>query len=93
MIDFSVVIPTYKHPELARKAIASVLKQQGVTVQIIISDDSDNDEIASLCSSFSRTNLLYRHHEKRGNAVGNWNYGLGFAEGKYIILMHHDEYF
>jgi len=93
MIDFSIVIPTYKHPELARKAIASVLKQQGVTVQIIISDDSDNDEIASLCSSFSRTNLLYRHHEKRGNAVGNWNHGLGFAEGKYIILMHHDEYF
>ena len=46
MIDFSVVIPTYKHPELARKAIASVLEQQGVTVQIIISDDSDNDEIA-----------------------------------------------
>ena len=93
MTDFSIIIPTYNHPDLARNAITSVLKQQGVTVQIIISDDSVNDEIASLCNSFSHENLLYMHHISTHNAAENWNYGLGFATGEYVILMHHDEYF
>ena len=46
MKDFSVVLPTYNHVVLARQAIVSVLRQRHVSIELIVTDDSDDDAIA-----------------------------------------------
>lgn len=40
MIDISVIIPTFRRPALLREAIASALAQEGVSVEIVVVDDS-----------------------------------------------------
>ena len=93
MKDFSVVLPTYNHVALARQAIVSVLRQRHVSIELIVTDDSDDDAIAQLCGDFQAANIRYFKHQRTGNAVENWNAGLQKAQGKYVVLLHHDEAF
>ena len=93
MKDFSVVLPTYNHVALARQAIVSVLRQRHVSIELIVTDDSDDDAIAQLCGEFQSANIRYFKHQHTGNAVENWNAGLQKAQGKYVVLLHHDEAF
>ena len=37
---FSIVIPVFNNLELFRRALESVLQQQGVALEIIVTDDS-----------------------------------------------------
>ena len=39
MIDFSVVIPTYRRNKELAEALASVLRQGGVTFEVLVIDD------------------------------------------------------
>lgn len=71
MKDFSVVLPTYNHVALARQAIVSVLRQRHVSIELIVTDDSDDDAIAQLCGEFQSANIRYFKHQHTGNAVEN----------------------
>ena len=91
MIMFSIVIPTYNQLPLLKRALDSVLHQQGVDYEVIITDDSDNDEIATYINTLANPAIRYFSHNSSGSAADNWNYGLSKAKGNYVILMHHDE--
>jgi glycosyltransferase involved in cell wall biosynthesis len=88
---FSIIIPTYNQLPLLKQALDSVLHQQGVDFEIIIADDSDNDEIATYIDTLDNPTIRYFSHNSNGSAADNWNYGLSKAKGNYVILMHHDE--
>ncbi|WP_197018851.1 glycosyltransferase family 2 protein [Prevotella sp. P6B4] len=87
---FSIVIPTYNHLPLLKRALDSVLQQQDADYEVIVTDDSDNNEISNYIKSIDKP-IRYFRHESSGKAADNWNYGLSKAEGKFVILMHHDE--
>ena len=107
MIDFSIVIPAYNSLTLFSRALESVRRQKGVTMQIIIVDDTDkNSDIEQYVSSLqapapahasqrenadSSPAILYRHNTPPLGAVPNWNSGLNQAEGSFVMLLHHDE--
>lgn len=104
---FSVVIPTYNNAELFQGAIDSVLKQKGINIEIIVSDDSKTDIVELIVHSISekllkeaknidssnsyKKTLHYTRSQNSNGAVDNWNRGLSFAKGNYILLLHHDE--
>jgi glycosyltransferase involved in cell wall biosynthesis len=43
MIDATVVIPTHNRLRLLRAAIASVLNQEAVSLEVVVVDDSSTD--------------------------------------------------
>ena len=47
MITFCIIIPTYNQLPLLKRALESVLHQQGADYEVIVTDDSDNDEICT----------------------------------------------
>ena len=88
---FSIVIPTYNNLELLQRALASALQQQGVEMEVIVTDDSSTSDIADYIASLDDCRLRYCHNQPGLGAVRNWNHGLSMATGQYVILMHHDE--
>ena len=91
----SCVIPCYENLHLFSRCLASVLTQQDIDLEVIVSDDSRSaaiaDYVASLQSSFPK--LHYFPGPRSGNPVDNWNRGLDQAKGRYCVVVHHDEFF
>ena len=91
MAKFSIIIPTYNQLPLLKRALESVLHQQGADYEVIVTDDSDNEDISAHIQSTDNQLIKYFHHKSTGSAADNWNFGLSKAEGQYVIVMHHDE--
>lgn len=58
-IDFSVVIPTFRRPELLAEALASVLRQRDVTLEIIVVDDSPEGSAEHLVKGMADARIKY----------------------------------
>ena len=91
MITFSIIIPTYNQLPLLKRALESVLHQQGADYEVIVTDDSNNEDILTHIQSTDNQLIKYFHHKSTGRAADNWNFGLSKAEVQYVIVMHHDE--
>ncbi len=89
--DFSVVIPAYNSLELFRGALHSVLMQKGVSLSIIVTDDSVHSDIEEYVCQSDLPQVHYLRNKPPKGAVKNWNFGLSKAKGDYTILLHHDE--
>jgi len=91
MNNFCIIIPTYNNLLLTKEAIDSVRCQSVQDFNIIITDDSTNDDIRDYVDSISDQRIRYYANKPSLGAVRNWNKGLELADGKYVILLHHDE--
>jgi glycosyltransferase involved in cell wall biosynthesis len=93
MVDISIVIPTYNNLNLFKQCLASILEQKGVLMEIIVVDDSSSAIIGNYIKKLGDNRIKYFQNIPRKGAVKNWNYGLNLAKGKYITVLHHDEYY
>ena len=57
MITFSIIIPTYNQLPLLKRALESVLHQQGADYEVIVTDDSGNEEIAIYIQSIDNQTI------------------------------------
>lgn len=91
----SVLIPTYNRPHYFKIAIDSVLAQDYPNIEIIITDDSTNDEtysiVAPLITSFS--NIRYYKNNVRLGGVKNFQKSLLQSTGEYINFLMDDDFF
>ena len=70
----SICIPAYKKPEFVIRAIQSIQKQSYKQVEIIISDDSPNEDIKITIQSYiSELNIKYYHNQPALKSPKNWN--------------------
>jgi glycosyltransferase involved in cell wall biosynthesis len=92
--EVSCVIPAYESPDLFARCIQSICMQRDVRTEVIVSDDSRTNRIADHLRGLGRERIPIRRLEgpKSGNPVENWNAGLGVAEAKLSLLVHHDEW-
>ena len=93
MIDISIIIPAYNSLDLFKKALFSVINQQNIIIEVIVVDDSTNSEINDYVKKLNSDKIQYYRNIARKGPVYNWNYGLTFAKGTYITVLHHDEYY
>lgn len=89
----SICIPTYNNLDLFKRCLNSVLIQTYKDYEIIVSDDSDSDEIKYYLTGLNLTSLTYVHNIPALGSPGNWNRTLDLAKGNYIKILHHDDYF
>lgn len=89
----SICIPTYCQIEFLRQTLNSVVMQDFSDYEIIISDDSPDDSVAQLLTSFDfGGKLQYHQNSVPLGSPENWNAAVRRAKGKYIKLLHHDDY-
>lgn len=94
MPKVSICIPAYNQANLLKKTIDSVLVQTFNDYEIIITDDSSNNFVKDLVSSFNTTDKIkYFRNKIPLGSPENWNEGIRNAKGDYIKILHHDDRF
>ncbi|MBK7668773.1 MAG: glycosyltransferase family 2 protein [Sphingobacteriaceae bacterium] len=89
----SICIPTYKQTKYLKLCLDSILTQSFKDYEVIISDDTADDTVKDFVSTYKIQNLSYYKNTTSLGTPGNWNSALAKAKGKYIKVMHHDDYF
>ncbi len=94
MPKVSVCIPAYKQPEYLERCVDSVLMQNFKDYELIITDDTPGNEVANLIDKkYASKNIQYHHNQKPLGTPANWNAAISKANGEYIKLLHHDDFF
>ncbi len=89
----SVVIPTYNRSNTISCAIKSVLNQTYQNFEIIVVDDSPNDETEKVIKSFNDKRIKYIHNKKKSNLPKARNQGVRESDpnSKYIAFLDDDD--
>ena len=88
----SIVTATYKRPELLQKAIKSALAQSYKNLEIIVTDDGDDESAREICKSFNDARIKFvknSTHKKSPN--GNKNNGFDNVTGEFVCLLDDDD--
>jgi len=90
----SILIPAYNYAFGVRRIVVPLLFEGRSDIEILVQDDSDNDgvEVAMRLLASSHARLHYARNSPALGAVHNWNSLLQHARGKYVILIHHDDF-
>jgi glycosyltransferase involved in cell wall biosynthesis len=76
------------------RCLESILKQDYKSVEVIISDDSPDEDIKQVIQPFSaQLNISYFHNQPALGSPKNWNAALDKGKGAYLLLMHQDDWF
>lgn len=89
----SVVIPCYRYGNFLPTAVDSVLRQQGVDVQVIVIDDASDDDSAEVARRLAERDerVTVIVHEVNAGHIATYNEGLALATGDYIVLLSADD--
>ena len=94
MVKVSICIPAYRQPEALKRCLASILRQTYRRFEVVISDDTPDDSVRNAVESFGAEGVIrYYHNKPPKGTPENWNEAMRKAEGDYIIVMHHDDWF
>ena len=89
----SICIPSYKYANLLARCLDSIAIQTFTDFEIVISDDSSDDEIKNLITHYPNLPILYHKNSIPLGSPENWNNAMRLATGEYIKIMHHDDWF
>jgi glycosyltransferase involved in cell wall biosynthesis len=91
----SICIPAYKEPNLLARTLNSIVIQIYQDYEVIITDDSPDDSVEKVVAGFRGqiNNLFYYKNEQLKGSPSNWNESISHASGKYIKILHHDDWF
>lgn len=90
----SICIPAYKQVQFLRRLLNSIAGQSFKDFEVVVSDDSPGNEVEELCSEFKDLfKLIYKKNENALGTPENWNEAIRMAKGKWIKLMHNDDWF
>lgn len=93
-IEVSICIPAYKNLAFTKRLLDSIAEQQYTNYEIVVSDDSPGDEIEQLLKEyhFIQPVRYFRNQPAKGTPE-NWNEAIRNAQGKWIKIMHNDDWF
>ncbi|WP_296756542.1 glycosyltransferase family 2 protein [Thioalkalivibrio sp.] len=93
----SVVIPTYRRPELLQRAVRSVLAQTFSSLEVVIVDDNGSGRPQQtrtqrlLTETFDDPRIRYIINHGEGGGSGARNTGIHHATAPYIAFLDDDE--
>ena len=90
----SICIPTYNQTKFLKRNLESILIQDYIDYEIIITDDSTTNDVELLIKSYDfNGKLFYTKNETRQGSPANWNKSISIARGEFIKILHHDDWF
>ena len=89
----SIVIATYRsrHDHLSA-ALNSALNQSWRHIEVIVSDDSPDDQVQAFARSFTDDRLHYRRNVPALGVAGNHWAAFAQARGEYLVILNHDDW-
>jgi glycosyltransferase involved in cell wall biosynthesis len=92
-IDVSVIVPTYRRERELLEAINSILSQRGVTLEIIVVDDSPEGSARNAVASVNdgRVRYVLRPEPSKGRPAKVRNDGAKLARGRYLYFLDDDD--
>lgn len=92
MIDVSVIIPTRERPDQLKKALQSVYRQNGCSLECFVVDDGPPEKSSEIRSIVSESGARYETTGgSRGGSVAR-NIGIEHAGGNYIAFLDDDDW-
>lgn len=91
MTVVSILMPTYNGARHIRPAIESVLTQEGVDLELIVTDDNSTDGTADIVASYGDPRIRLERNPANLGPEGNWNRALELATGTYVKLLPQDD--
>ncbi len=90
----SICIPTYNQTVFLTKTLNAIVKQSYKNFEVIVTDDSTNDDVKNLVEKYQREfKIIYVRNTPSLGSPANWNKALDLAQGDLIKMMHHDDWF
>jgi glycosyltransferase involved in cell wall biosynthesis len=87
----SVIIPTFNRAQILGRAIASVLGQTFVDLELIVVDDGSSDETAALIQNFADVRLRYLQQLQNLGVSAARNRGIAEARGEWLAFLDSDD--
>ncbi len=90
----SICIPAYKNASYLDVLLRSIELQVFRDFEVVVSDDSPDDEVEKLCNRYQANfKLVYHKNKPAKGSPANWNIAIGLAKGYWIKIMHDDDWF
>ena len=92
-MDISVIVPTFRRPELLAEAIRSALEQERVSMEVIVVDDSPEGSARDVVAGFAVAFVTYIKSElpSGGKPASVRNAGWPRAQGRFIHFLDDDD--
>lgn len=84
-------IPTYNRPEYLRRAIESCLAQTCQDFEIVITDNSTNDESAQMVAKINDPRIRYYSNNGNIGSLASHIRAVSFVRGKYVQFLMDDD--
>jgi glycosyltransferase involved in cell wall biosynthesis len=91
-VPVTVIIPTYKRPDLLRRAVDSVLNQSFTDWELIVSDDeSPGGQTWSYLQSLRDPRVRITQNPGPHGQCGNVSHAMKLARGEWIKFLYDDD--
>jgi len=87
----SVVIPTHDRLDMLRQAVASVLVEQAVPLQVVVVDDASSDGTAAWLATGCDPRLEYHVLSPGRGGSGARNVGLAHVRAGHVLFLDDDD--
>ena len=90
----SICIPAYNRLNYLRRLLLSIEQQEFKDFEVIITDDSTTNEVQEYIEHtiFPFSLQYHKNNPVKGTPL-NWMEGIKYAKGKWIKIMHDDDWF
>lgn len=93
MAKVSVIVPVYNVEKYIRKCLDSLVNQTLKEIDIILVDDGSTDSSASIIKEYEDKYENIKYYKKDNGGLSDArNYGMQYANGKYIAFLDADDY-
>ena len=90
----SICIPAYKRLDFLKRLLDSILIQTFKDFEVVITDDSPGTDVENFCKNYDAFfSIKYKKNSVALGTPENWNEAIRLATGKWIKLMHDDDWF
>jgi glycosyltransferase involved in cell wall biosynthesis len=90
----SIGLPVHNGEKFIRKAIESILSQTFTDFELIISNNASTDLTEQICNEYKEKDnrIKYFYQKQYFDWVGNYNFVLDKAKGKYFVWLSADDF-
>jgi glycosyltransferase involved in cell wall biosynthesis len=89
--SLTVAVPSYNGADYLAETLRSILDQQGVAFELIVSDDRSDDDTLDVVRAVAGDRVRVEVNSERLGLAGNWNRCVALCFTPFIAILHQDD--